>query len=101
MGERESVQNVVQLKKSIYNKDWRVDPNIHEIPSTSQVFGQLAKEAGIEAILYKSTKHSRTGLCIAVFPENLKNSESYIKLEDCPKAIVNKKMDSETFENFY
>lgn len=101
MGERESVQNITRFKRSTYYKDWKVDPNIHDIPATSQVFGQLAKEAGIEAILYKSTKHSRTGLCIAVFPENLKNSDSYIKLKDCPRDITNKKMDSETFENFY
>ena len=38
---------------------------------------------------------------MAVFSENFKNSESYITLEDCPKSIINKKMDSETFENFY
>ena len=44
---------------------------------------------------------SKTGLCMVVFPENFKNFDSYIKLEDCPKNIVNKKMDSETFENFY
>lgn len=99
--ERESIQNITQLKKSIYNKNWREAPNIYDIPALPQIFGQLTKEAGIEAILYKSTKTSKTGLCMAVFPENFKNSDSYIKLEDCPKAIVNRKMDSETFENFY
>ena len=98
---RESLQNITQLKKYIYDKNWKIDPNIHDIPALSQIFGQLAKEAGIEAILYKSTKKSKAGLCMAVFPENFKNSDSCIKLEDCPKNIVNKKMDSKTFESFY
>ena len=101
MNKRESIQTTTQLKKTIYNKDWRINPNIYDIPAPSQIFGQLAKEAGIEAILYKSTKTSKTGLCMAVFPENFKNSESYIKLKDCPREIVNKKIDSNTFENFY
>lgn len=99
--ERTSIQSMKQFEKIIYNKNWKIDPNIHGIPAPSQIFGQLAKKAGIEAILYKSTRKSRTGFCIAVFPENFKNSDSYIKLEDCPKDITNKKMNSETFENFY
>ena len=101
MGEEECIQNMKQLKNNIYNENWRIDPNIYDRPAPSQIFGQLAKEAGIEAVLYKSTKHSKTGLCIAVFPENFKNSDSYINLEDCPKGMLNKKIDSETFENFY
>ena len=99
--ERASIQSMKQFEKIIYHKNWKIDPNIYDIPAPSQIFGQLAKNAGIEAILYKSTRKSREGLCMAVFPENFKNSESYIKLEDCPKDIVNKKMNSETFENFY
>lgn len=98
---RESVQNITQLKETIYDKNWKIDPNIYDVPALSQIFGQLVKEAGIEAILYKSTKKSKAGLCMAVFPENFKNSDSYITLEDCPKGIIHKKMDSRTFENFY
>ena len=98
---RESLQNVTQLKKNLYNKNWKWKPNIFDIPAASQIFGQLTKDAGIEAILYKSTKKARSGLCLAVFPENFKNSESYLNLEDCPKSIKNKRMDSETYESFY
>ena len=98
---RHSVQNITELKTDIYDFNWRKFPNIFNIPSLPQIFGQLAKNAGIEAILYKSTKKSKKGLCMVVFPENFKNSDSYIKLEDCPKGIVNKKIDSETFEDFY
>lgn len=97
----ESIKNVTQLKKHIYDKNWKKAPNIFDIPAIPQIFGQLVKDAGIEATLYKSTKKSRTGLCLAVFPENFKNSESYLNLEDCPKSIKNKRMDSETYESFY
>ena len=95
------VCNITQLKKRIYDKNWRIEPNICDIPAVPQIFGQLVKESGIEAILYKSTKKSRLGLCMAVFPENFKNSDSYIELEDCPDNITHKRMDLETFENFY
>ena len=98
---RYSVQSITKLKNCIYDVNWRNFPNIYNIPSLPQIFGQLAKNAGIESIVYKSTKKSKAGLCMAVFPENFQNSDSYIKLEDCPKGITNKKMDSETFESFY
>ena len=98
---RQSLQSVTELKTSIYDINWRKYPNIYNIPSPPQVFGQLARYAGIEAIVYKSTKKSKAGLCMAVFPENFKHSDSYVKLEDCPKEIVNQIMSAETFENFY
>ena len=96
-----SIQTITEFKNIIYSVDWRKSPNLYNVPAPSQIFGQLAKDAGIEAILYRSTKKSRAGLCIAVFPENFKNSDSYIELKDCPKGITNKKIDSKTFENFY
>ncbi|MBC6415356.1 MAG: hypothetical protein GDA46_03080 [Bdellovibrionales bacterium] len=68
---------------------WRKYPSIYNIPSISQIFGQLVRNAGIEAIVYKSTKKSKTDLCMTLFPENFKHSDSYIKLEDCPKGIIN------------
>ena len=97
----QSIQNITQLKTELYDTNWRKYPNIYNILSPSQIFGRLVRNAGIEAIVYKSTKKSKAGLCMAVFPENFKHSDSYIKLEDCPKGIVNKTMNTETFENFY
>ena len=101
LGNNKPVQKVIELKNRIYDVNWRRLPNMFNIPSLPQIFGQLAKNAGVEAILYKSTKKSRSGLCMVVFPENFKNSDSYIKLQDCPEGIINKTMDSKTFENFY
>ncbi len=97
----ELIQNITQLKKAIYHVNWRRSPILYDIPSSSQIFGRLVRNAGIEAILYRSTKNSRSGLCLAVFPENFKNSESYIRLQDNSKGIKNKEINAETFENFY
>ncbi len=99
--ERHSVRTITSLKKEIYAVNWRGEPNIFDIPSSSQIFGQLVKNAGIEAILYRSTKTSKKGLCLAVFPENFENSDSYIELQDVSDSISNTRMDSKTFENFY
>lgn len=96
-----SVKTVTELKRNLYDSNWRKGPSIYDIPSPSQIFGWLVRNAGIEAVLYKSTKTSRSGLCLAIFPENFKNSDSYIKLEDCPKGIKNQKLDSTSYENFY
>ena len=98
---RSSLQRMAQLKKDLYDKNWKLAPNIYDIPSVSQIFGQLAKSSGIEGILYQSTRHSKTGLCLAVFPENFKNSESYIDLKDCPKNIKYKRLDLESYQKFY
>ena len=38
---RKSVQNITQLKEKIYNKNWRREPNIFDVPAPSQIFGQL------------------------------------------------------------
>ena len=99
--DRSSLQSVVQLKKALYNRNWKWESSIYDIPSASQIFGQLVNNAGIEGILYKSTKHSKTGLCLAVFPENFKNSESYIALNDCSRSITCKRLDSESYQQFY
>ncbi len=97
----ESVQNITQFKKDLYNKSWRNRPNIFDIPASSQIFGQLVRNAGIEAILYQSTKHSKSGLCLAIFPENFKNSESYITLQESAKNIKSKRLDLKSYEQFY
>ena len=99
---RNLVYNVTQLKKTMFNRDWRRDPNIHDIPAPSQIFGQLAHQAGIEAILYKSTRKSRRGgLCLAVFPKNFKNSNSVLAVENYSIKTKYKKIDSESYQSFY
>lgn len=78
--------------------DWRLFPMQFDVPSNSQIFGQIAHEAEIEAILYPSTKKSDK-LCLAVFPKNFDMSDSYIKMQDkAPKGVISQ-LDATTFKN--
>jgi len=95
--ERNSIQNVTQLKNRIYDINWKHEPNLLGIPSTSQIFGRLVKGAGIEAILYRSTKKAKKGLCLAIFPENFEYSDSSIELKDTSNNMKNIRIDSENF----
>ncbi|MDE2313913.1 MAG: hypothetical protein KGL04_07050 [Elusimicrobia bacterium] len=45
------------------------------VPISSQLFGQLAADAGIEGIVYPSKFSGKD--CLAVFPQNFEN-ESYV-----------------------
>jgi hypothetical protein len=50
-----------------------------DVPSNSQIFGELVCQAGIQGIIYRSTK--TTGVCLAVFPNNLAAAPSaYVEL---------------------
>lgn len=65
---------------------WRTGPVQYGLPSPTQTFAELVREAGYEAILYPSTKGS--GKCLAVFPDNLQSSETFVELCDEPPAEV-------------
>lgn len=79
-------------------QDWRLFPMQFDVPSNSQILGQIAHEAGIEAILYPSAKKSDK-LCLAVFPKNFEMSDSYIEIQDkVPKGVISK-LDATTFKD--
>lgn len=58
-----------ELNRSIFYPQWRKFPYRLNVPSSSQILGQIAYEAGIETILYPSTKDKK--LCLAIFPKNI------------------------------
>ncbi len=60
--------------------DWRKIPLLLGVLSHSQQLGRDARAAGIEAIRYLSVKSHKP--CLAVFPENLAHSDSYVELDD-------------------
>ena len=80
------IPKVIRTKKnlleSIMESHWRYNPTIFDIPSNSQIFGQMVRASGISGILYYS-KHTKKK-CLAIFPSNLKNSASFIELLDKP-----------------
>ena len=69
-----------ELWESLNQKDWRKTPNLFDIPSNNQIFGHTVNEAGICGILYKSHFTGRD--CLAIFPDNFKNTESFVSLDD-------------------
>ncbi len=53
-------------------------PMQFDAPANSQVLGQIAHSAGIEAILYPSVKTNKKAL--AIYPENFLNSDAFIEI---------------------
>lgn len=82
-----AIRRMKQLTDALTDPHWSGPPLGLGIPSASQIFGQLAKSAGIQGLLYKS-KFSE-GKCLAIFPENIANSSSYIKVADnTPNGVI-------------
>lgn len=89
------VRTVGRLQRILTAKDWRAQPVQFDIPAPSQIFGQLLRDAGYEAVAYPSARSEE--LCIALFPENLRNSESYVRIAgDYPHATAVDILNSDT-----
>lgn len=91
------VSKYSDLKGNILIDKWRNTPALMDIPANSQIFGQLAHESGIEAILYPS-RMSEIKKCLAIYPRNLLNSNSYVRIKDdnLPMLIEYTQLDSNT-----
>lgn len=77
-----AITTTAELHKSLLDPNWREMPMNLDVPSNSQIFGQLLSEAGIEGVLYPSRM---TGLdSVAIFTRNLEKSDSWIKLDEAP-----------------
>jgi hypothetical protein len=89
----ELVTTVPMLINCLLDPNWRVNPMQFDVPSTSQIFGQLAIDAGIEGIVYPSKFTNKN--CLVIFPQNFeKNSKSFIQLDDtAPKGIITSRLD--------
>ena len=90
------IQTRKQLHTSISDIGWRRHPVLFDLPSNSQIFGQMVRASGISGILYKSYHTQKE--CLAIFPSNLQNSSSYIELMDePPNNKIPKKIDKTNF----
>ncbi len=87
------------LQAVLMDPNWRNMPQLVDSPAPSQLFGQIARAAGIEAILYKSKMSNKN--CVAVFVDNFQNSSSFVELEGkLPKAVKHCRIDSTTWKSF-
>lgn len=70
------------LLKSLLIENWRKGPSQFDIPANSQIFGQLVYLAGIDGIIYPSSKTGEK--CLAIFPSNFDGRNSHLRLDDEP-----------------
>ena len=86
-----------ELKSSLLAQDWRMYPSQYEIPANSQAFGRLLLESRFDGVIYPSTKGPRN--CLALFPTNFVDSESYVEVADkAPPGATKLKLDSSTWK---
>lgn len=91
--EQRVVQNVEDLSRSFLMPNWREMPMAFDIPSNSQIFGQLVVSAGIQGILYPSKLTGKP--CLAIFPQTFKNTGSYVELiDEMPVSTVPRRIDA-------
>lgn len=91
------VKSLKELYDSILKNNWRDLPMQVDIPANSQILGQIANAAGIEAIVYPSTMSSAKK-CLAIFPSNFKNSPSYVGIEGrVPDNVIISRLDQDSY----
>jgi hypothetical protein len=93
------VKTMRELTHSILVLNWRVFPMWYDVPSNSQLFGQIASSANIQGILYPSKLSGKR--CLAIFPQTFKNSSSFVELVEEPlTANVPKRVGASNYEFF-
>ncbi len=93
------LQNRKEIHQSIMNKNWIRHTKDFDLPSNSQIFGQLVRSSGISGIVYRSCYTGRD--CLAIFPSNFKNSSSFIQIQGKPPhSQTPKKIDKSNFDLF-
>jgi hypothetical protein len=70
------------LLDTVLEGHWRDKPVNFDIPANSQIFGYLVFLAGIDGIIYPSKLTKKD--CLAIFPKNFENGESFVELTDEP-----------------
>lgn len=89
------IRTVPYLIECLLIPNWRAWPIQFDVPHSSQIFGQLVAEAGIEGILYPSKFTGKD--CLAVFPQNF-DADSFVELEgELPQGIAVRRLDAKTF----
>lgn len=88
-----------QLVESLLDASWRRNPERYDLPSNSQIFGEMAHAAGVQGIVYPSKMTGKNA--IAVFTRNFFESEfSSIELQDvAPPEMLLRRIDSSNFKD--
>jgi hypothetical protein len=93
------ITTVNELTHGLEMPNWRDWTMRFDVPAPCQIFGRIVMDAEIEGILYTSVLTKRP--CLVVYPQNFRNSASYVELEDpLPIEIVHKRIDAATLKTF-
>lgn len=97
---RGSVTSIKQLSDQLFDRNWSYYPSNFGLPHNSQDFGALAREAGVQGLVYDS-KYGH-GKCIVIFPENIQHCPtSFIQLSDeFPEGTI-LRIDQNNFSDSY
>ncbi len=95
------IKNVNQLKNKIFEPNYQQWDYWIDCPSTSQWFGHYARLSGIQGIIYPSVR-SKSGFNIAIFPDQFKDTLSYVELIDKSDSIEDnqQRIDAKNFSTF-
>lgn len=95
--EPDIIKSLDGLMYSLLDPNWKIQPANYDIPSNSQIFGQLVCDAGIQAILYPSKLSKKP--CLVVFPQNFENTKSYIQLDgEIPSSVVVRQLNHQNWK---
>jgi len=91
------ITTVPQFLYALLDGNWRVNPIWFDVPASSQIFGHLVANTGIEGIIYPSRLTKKE--CISVFPQNFCSEESFVELADkAPKATTLTRIDTKIWK---
>ena len=95
--EPDLIRTVPKLIDCLLAPNWREWPMQFDVPFSSQIFGQMVAEAGIEGILFPSKFTDAD--CLAVFPQNFDSlSGSFIELDGEVSSGVNiRRLEAKTW----
>lgn len=88
------VSRRADLMLVMLDANWRQWPSLFGVPNSSQIFGQLAFEAGIEGVIYPSKFNGKANL--AIYPKNF-GGKSFVELADAvPAEVKVRRLDEKT-----
>lgn len=77
------VRSAAPLRQQLLEPNWNRLPTHFDLPSNSQVFGRMVRAAGYHGIVYPSQRVAG-GRCVALFLDNWKGSDSFVRCVDEP-----------------
>jgi len=95
----EVIGSVTLLLETILDFNWKLYPMQFDLPSNSQILGQLARAAQLDGVVYPS-KFTRKR-CLAVFLSNFENGNSFIRFDhEAPPGVAPRRVDRTNWKSF-